>query len=266
MPVQGKGQFLEFLDWLRDYLPAEPSVHETGAAGQPGRKADARNWRENRFYDFDAEAVAGICHAIEVLALEEASGQLVSLVGDFSEFEAHRECYQQLAATIKKVEALGFGRAPRNSPHLQFRRDDRARHFRGVIYQGEKQPAMFLCRVGSARQARSQNTFRGFLSMDRGLTSRFADALRAEAMPQRRSASDDKLAREFTRLEALDQAAKELEKDLVQQRQTLHAAVRRLQIDARYQPGQFATELEKGISRLSEWKSRMPEILARAAR
>jgi hypothetical protein len=184
------------------------------------------------------------------MALEEANGELISLLGDFGEFEAHRECYLQLAATIDRVEALGFGRSPRNLRHLLFRRDERARQYRGVLYQGEGQQALFVCRSASGEVP-------GFFTLDGRLIAHFADELRTET---------GKHFREFSRLEALDHAAKELDKDLARQRQTLDTAVRRLQTDKRYQPGHFASDLEKGLSRLSEWKSRMPEILARAAR
>jgi hypothetical protein len=44
-------------------------------------------------------------------------------------------------------------------------------------------------------------------------------------------------------------------------------AVRRLQLDGeRYRVGHFASDLEKGLSRLHQWKTRMPQILARAER
>ena len=250
--MPGKRQFssADFLRWLRDYLPADASVHECDATGQAGRRQPLPAWRENRFYSFDGEAVAGICHAIEVLALEEANGGLVSLLGDFREFQTHRECYLQLAATIERVEVLGFGKPPRNSKHLLFRRDGRARQYRGVLYQGQEQQALFICRVRSGEVP-------GFFTLDRRLITRFSDELRIES---------GKHLREFSRLEALDLAAKELEKDLARQRQTLDTAVRRLQTDKHYNPGHFASDLEKGLSRLSEWKSRMPEILARADR
>ena len=250
MPVKRQFSSADFLRWLRDYLPVDASVHECNGSGHPGKQARLEEWRENRFYSFDSDAVAGISHAIEVLALEEANGELTSLMGDFREFESHRECYLQLAATIDRVEALGFGRAPRNLRHLQFRRDERARHYRGVLFQGAEQQALFICRVRSGE-------FPGFFTLDRRLVTRFSDELRAEGGRQ---------LREFSRLEALDHAAKELEKDLARQRETLDTAVRRLQTDKRYQPGHFASDLEKGLSRLSEWKSKMPEILARLAR
>jgi len=252
--VPAKRQFSsgDFLVWLRDYLSGDSSIHEHGAAG--GEKVKLSSWRENRFYRFDAEAVAAICHGIEVFALEEANGKLTALLGDFRDFEAHSECYLQMAATIETVEVLGFGRAPRSLRHLQFRQDERTKQYRGVIYQGEKQPAMFLCR-SEPNSKRSHNGFVGFYSLDRPLVARFAAELQNSAEKQP--------LREFSRLETLDQATKELEQDLAQHRQAVGTALRRLQIDARYKPAQFASELEKGLSRLSEWKVRIPQLLAR---
>jgi hypothetical protein len=109
---------------------------------------------------------------------------------------------------------------------------------------------MFLCRE-------DDRDFPGFFTLDRRLIARIADELRLETA---------KHLREFSRLEVLDHAAKELEKDLARQRQTLDTAVRRLQTDKRYHSAHFALDLQKGLSRLSEWKSRMPEILDRADR
>ena len=41
--------------------------------------------------------------------------------------------------------------------------------------------------------------------------------------------------------------------------------MRRLQLDGqRYGAGHFASDLEQGLARLHKWKTRMPEILARA--
>jgi hypothetical protein len=258
--VAGKRQFSssDFLDWLREYLPADPSVQESGPAGETGGRAQFPDWRENRFYYFDPEVATGISHAIEVLALEEANGELLSLSGDFRDFEAYRECYLQLAATIGRVEVLGYGRLPRGARHLHFRADERARDYCGVLYQGQRQQAMFLCRFRSSRADCS-----GFFSLDHGLIACFAEELSRPAGGQRQRTAQ---LREFARLEALDQAAKELARDFARQRQALDAAVRRLQTDRRYEPGHFALDLEKGLSRLSEWKSRMPQILARATR
>ena len=239
----------DFLAWTRSYVAGDAVVRESSASGQPGDRIPSSDLIENRVYFFDAEAVAGICHAIEDLALEEADGVVRAVFENFRHFEAHRECYLHLAATIEQVQVSADGKPPRPVRHLNFKGDERAKHFRAVVYEGRSRQAAFV-----AEHSRQRDQYLGFYTLDSGLIKRLSRELDGRG----------DTFREFTRLAALDQAAKQLEDELQNQKQMLDLAIRRLQLDVRYRPGQFASELEKGLSRLSQWKTRMPEIVARA--
>lgn len=211
-------------------------------------------WRENRFYHYDADGIAAICHAIEVLASEEASGTLLSLIGQFAEFEPHRECYSQLAATIQAVQVFGTGRMPRPIAHLRFRKDARSERFRGVVYSGNGHQVAFI-----GESVAGADAWTGFYSVAPELVGRITDELAAPS-------PKDGAFREFRRLAAIDEAARQLEGRLREQREALDTAVRRLQVDGRYGAGHFASDVEKGITLLSQWKARVPQILARGER
>lgn len=249
--MSGKKQLYgsDFLAWTRNYVASDAVVRESKSSAQPGGQIPSSQLTENRVYFFDGEAVAGICHAIEDLALEEANGVLRAVFENFRNFEAHRECYLQLAATIQHVQVSADGKPPRPVRHLNFKRDGRAKHFRAVVYEGRSQQAAFI-----AEHSRQRDQYLGFYTLDAGLIKRLSRELDGHG----------EAFREFTRLAALDQARKQLEDELQKQQQMLDLAMRRLQLDVRYRPGQFASELEKGLSRLSQWKTRMPEIVARA--
>jgi hypothetical protein len=71
--------------------------------------------------------------------------------------------------------------------------------------------------------------------------------------------------REFLRLQALDLAAKQMRREFLREEQAVFSAMRRLQFDSRrYRPIHFAMDFEKGLSRLHRWKTRLPEMVARA--
>jgi len=68
--------------------------------------------------------------------------------------------------------------------------------------------------------------------------------------------------REFARQRAIYEAGREIQRELAAQKDALAKAVRRLRLDGeRYRPRQFVAELEKGLSRLVEWKNKMPKLI-----
>ena len=69
---------------------------------------------------------------------------------------------------------------------------------------------------------------------------------------------------EFARQHAIDKASKELLSEFDRQQEFVAGAVRRLQLEENYQPGHFASDLEKGLQRLFVWKTRLPALLSRA--
>jgi hypothetical protein len=254
----------EFLSCVREYLPIDATIRETDASGNPGQSALTDELSENTFYIFDAEAANAVCHAIEDLALEEANGSLLAGFQEFSYFDdAHRERYDQLAATIEQVKVLAAGKTPRSTRHLKFTRDVRGacKEFQLVLYDGHRRQALFVGRQIKKTRALEEREFLGFYTFSLRLIGRIRQDVLNLAGGRGSS------LREFTRQHAIDQAAKQLKTEFSRQKKMVDTAVRRLQLDGeRYRAGHFASDLEKGLSRLHQWKTRMPEILARAER
>jgi len=242
----------------------DASIRETDASGNPGHSALADDLRENTFYTFDAEAANAVCRAIEDLALEEANGSLLAGFQEFAYFdEAHRERYDQLAATIEHVEVLAAGKTPRRTRHLKFTRDatGACREFQLVLYDGHRRQALFVGRQINKTRALDEREILGFYTFSPRLIGRIREDVLNLAGGRCSS------LREFMRQRAIDQAAKQLKTEFSRQKEMVDTAVRRLQLDGeRYRAGNFASDLEKGLSRLHQWKTRMPEILARAER
>ena len=235
-------------------------VLETDAAGKSAGPAVLRNLSENRFYFFNAEAMSALCHATEDLALEEANGSLLAAFQQFRDFEPHRERYAQLAATIDRVDVLATGRTPRRARRIRFITDSKAscREFRMVLCEGRRHQALVFARQKNKAARFDDKQFTGFYTFDAGLISRVRRDL--EDVIAGRSAA----LREFGRLRAIDQAAKQMNMAFSRERDALSNAVRRLQLEGdQYQAGHFTSDLEKGLSRLHQWKTRLPDILGR---
>jgi hypothetical protein len=263
--VPSKTQFTnhEFLSCVHEYLPADAVVRETDASGHPGGNVLTGDLGENTFYLFDAEAANAVCHAIEDLALEEADGSLLAGFQDFSAFdETQRERYDQLAATIDRVEVLAAGKAPRGTRHLKFTcaATGACKEFRLVLYEGRRHQALFAGRQINKTRVLEEKQFLGFYTFSPRLIAR----VRQDVFDLANGRCS--VLREFMRQQVIDQAAKQLKTEFSRQREMVDTAVRRLQLDERYRAGHFASDLEKGLSRLHQWKTRMPEILARAER
>lgn len=237
------------------------TVQETDAAGKPAGSASLRALSENRFYLFSAEAMSAFCHAIEDLALEEANGSLWSTIQNFKNFEPHRERYGQLAITIDRVEVLAAGPPPRRTRRIRFVKDCKGwcKDFWIVLYEGHRQQALVMGRQVNKAAQFDDKRFVGFYTFDAGLINRVRRDL------QEATAGRIPALREFWRLHAIDHAAKQISTEFSREKEAVSRAVRRLQLEAgRYRAGHFASDLEKGLSRLHQWKTRLPEILARA--
>src|SRR5688572_31111317 len=103
---------------VREYLTMEAAANQID--GADGGNAWNHGLADNVFYEFDADSVTAVWHALEDIALEEASGSLTAAVQEFSWVEAQRERCEQLALTLDDVEIIGNGAAPRGVPRLKF--------------------------------------------------------------------------------------------------------------------------------------------------
>lgn len=250
-----------FIDCVRDYLPTDAFVHQTDADGNAGEAVSCGDLAENTFYLFDADALNAFFCAIGEIALEEASGALLATVQTPADSEPWAECLAQLAGTIERVELIGAGRQLRNTPHIKLIKDARGacKDFRGILYQGRRLQIMLLCRSFRSAKGSSPAQFTGFYTSDSALI-RLVHVELVDAAQGRTAA-----LREFARLQSIDQAAKQLQREFAREQEALGRAMHRLRMDPqRYRPDEFASDLEKGLSRLNEWKRRLPEIVNRA--
>ena len=237
------------------------AAHEIDAFGKAGLPLREWELKDNTFYQFHADAILALGNAVVDLALEEADGSLLACCQDYGHFEMQREQYGNLANTIDGVEILAAGALPPRSRHIRFLEDRKGacRAYWSVLYEGSRHKAMLLARQINRAQAFEEKEFVGFYTFNSWLIGR----LRQELLDLARGRVP--VLREFTRQEAIDQAAKQIKMEFVREKEALSLAVRRLQVDGgRYGARHFASDLERGLSRLQEWKTRMPEIIARA--
>ena len=244
-----------FIASVRAYLLTDAHIRHRTAEGRPGEEALPGSLKENRFYYFDEDACQAFFHAIEDLAMEEARGTLVALVPSFKEFEAQRERYEQIAVTVDKVAVAGPGRIPKpiHRVHLTEASRKIADAYRMISFHAGKVEVIFIARAAGG----GSHQFVGFFSFNPRLTQRMRSAL-TDALG---GATGE--MREFERLLGVDQAAKQIEVDLNRQREAMERAMLELREGGDpARSGQVATELEKGATRLSEWKNRLSAMMA----
>lgn len=204
---------------------------------------------DNVFYDFDADSLVAIWHAVEDIALEEAKGSLLAAVQEFSWLESQRERYEQLALTLDEVRVIGTGSAPRRNPRLKLMTDKKGtfNRFRAILYSGPRTEVAFVAEQTNKGRDFDARRFNGFYTFEPALAGRL------------RTDVTDLSCREFQRQRAIYDAGREIQRELAMQREALAKAVRRLQLDGeRYRPRQFASDVEKGLDRL---KNKMPKLM-----
>ena len=127
-----------------------------------------------------------------------------------------------------------------------------------IAYEGPARSALLVCRQMNTARHFEEKQFTGFFTFSPRLVTRLRENL-LEVFT--RCATD---LTEFTRLMAIDQFARQLDTEFSRQKDDMLQAVRRLQSDAKgYRPGHLASDLEKGLTRLQQWKNRLPAMLER---
>jgi diguanylate cyclase/two-component system sensory protein len=243
----------EFVERVREYLPMNADIRETSAAGKAGRLVRGPELKDDTFYVFDAEAICSLSHAIEDVALDAASGTLLSAFQAFKNFEAHRERYRQLAVTIDRVQVCAAGRRPKAARHVQFLRDTkgRLRPYWAVLYAGPARQALLVGRETTNAREWDDKRFLGFYSFDARVIARVV------ADVQDLATSRAKEMREFLRLRAIDRAAKELDTLLARERNSALAALCKFKHKEGFEMQQFLADWEKSLARLQQWKFRL---------
>jgi hypothetical protein len=250
----------DFVAGVRDYLPMDARIREIDGDGQPGREAALGELSDHRFYQFDADSLTALAHAIEDLAIDDASGALFCACQEFKQFDAIRERYEQLAISIDHVEVGAAGKAPRPLRRVKFLKDasGAGKAFWMLAYEGAQRSVLLVGRETHSARPFDEKEFTGFFTFNPRLAAR----LRANMLDLFAGRARD--LTEFTRLMAIDQFAKQIDAEFSRQKDEMAEAVRRLQSDAKdYRPGRFASDLEKGLTRLQQWKNRLPAMLER---
>jgi len=226
-------------------------VSNADSLGAPAGLVSLEGLSEKTFYCFNPDAVEAFSHTIEDLAMEEADGHLVSVFPRFRDFAGHREQYAHLGTTLDKVEVYGEGRVPGRLPRVRFRKIA-CPDYRLAAFMGKRVRVLFVSRVvrGHAGVAN------GFYTFDARLIKRIREDL--EAMTGGRATR----LPEFHRLQGIDSAAKQIESAFAREKEAMDVAFRRLQLDGgAYDAGRCAGDLEKGLTRLGQWRRRLPEML-----
>ena len=261
MATKNKLSTQAFLAGVRDYLPIDASVREIDSQGQPGRPVRFGQFNENTFYQFDADTLCALGHAIEDLALEEADGDIFASFQFLKNIEPHRERYEQLAATIETVTVVGGGPRPRPIRGLRFLPDRRGavRDYWIVLYEGRREQALVAGRQMAPERLFEDRKFLGLFTFNPQVIARFRQDLLEAAAGRGKSLG------EFERLCALDQAAKQIQDEFVRGRASVEQAMQRLlRAGGAGHDAHFADELEKGLAGLLQWRTRLPEMLQRA--
>lgn len=261
-----------FIASVRAYLLTDAHIRERTAEGRPAAEVMPGALRENRFYYLDDDARQAFFHAIEDLAMEEARGTLVALVSSFRDFDVHRERYEHLAATIDQVAVAGLGRPPKAIARVLLKEAPRKAlaGYQLVCLETGASGAAGAGKSGGASKAPSASLLFvcratedgghvGFFTFNPRLSLRLRRELTevlAGRVPE---------LREFDRLLAVDQAAKQIEADFNRQREAVEqamAGLREAADDADAGAGRVTSELERGALRLTEWKDRLNAMLA----
>jgi hypothetical protein len=228
---------------MRDYLPVDSPTGSIGTAAQGAGYPS----RANAFGIFDSEIMLALTHAVEDLALEDASGRLLCTFQDFAKFHTHRERYAQIATTLDEVLVLGVGRKPRPCAQVQFLNSDGTvlGEFWMVMYQGSRINALAIGRQINQVDRISDKLFRAFFTFDSRIIGRIrrevldAIAGRQPAMPF------------FARLSALDQAEHQIRTRLGGELAGLEASVERMRHHPQMSPRVFIAELNQALDRLA---------------
>jgi hypothetical protein len=240
----------------------DAAAWETDAEGQPHGNGIIGELHPDTFYRFNSEAVLAISHAVEDFALEEARGSLIALVQDFRHAGENRERYWQLAETLTELIVAGSGKTPRRHGRIKYRAmRGPVQDFWIVLYEGSPGNIMLVCRQTNEAARFDDRQFLGFYTFEPAPIARVKQELdavrqgRAPALP------------EFDRLQTLDHAAKRIESDFARESRALEHAIQKMQREPeRYRVDQFASDLGKGLRRLRQWQSRLPEMMAARAR
>lgn len=249
----------EFLGRVREYLPSQTGICETDASGNCLHEIPLEQITENTFYRFDSEALLAFSHTIEDFALEEGRGSLLAALQTPKQFEAVRERYWQLAATLDEVEIISTGKPPRCHGRLKCCDDAKrlVQKFWMVLFEGEAVQAMLLCDQSNVAENFEDKQFVGFYTFKPRLITQAREDM-AEALgggcPE---------LRQFAHAHKIDRATKHLEIEFAREKKELEVAIQKLKSHGEeYQSKHFLADLNKTLERLNRLQTHLPEMIA----
>lgn len=248
----------EFIGRVRECLPEENGIYETDASGNCLEPVRLSGLEENTFYLFDSDAALAFSHAVEDLALEDASGNLLAAMQNFAQFESNRERYGQLSATLEKVEVIACGKMPRRNGRMKFCRDANGlvKKFWMTLYEGKKSQAMFLGEQSNAAEVFDDKMFTGFYTFNPRIVAQTRDDM-AESLAGRCPE-----LRQFAQLHRIDRAAKHLKIEFAREKAAMDIAMGKLQGHGKkYQGKHFLSDLNKTLERLNRLQTHLPELV-----
>lgn len=237
----------DFLERVKDYLPAEAGAGKSGGPGEKCPASLAWEWMGDTFHTMDVETMVAASHAIEDLALDEANGRLLVLFQDFKYFHSHQERYQHLVQTVDEVTVLGCGKTPRPAGRVRFVNVSHTAlsAFWLVMYQGRRAQVLLLSRQTNTTAVLADKRFFGFHSFAARLAARVRRDLDALL------AGSATTLREYDRLWAVDQALRQVRTVFAREQSRLENALLKIKTDGRPAGAhQFAAELDRALRRL----------------
>lgn len=246
----------EFLNRVREYLTAEDAIHETDESGRSSHVVSLADLEENNFYVLESEAVLAFSHAIQDFAMEQASGRLLASMQDCTQFEAHRDCYSHLAATLDDVELICAGKLAKRVNKLKFCNDAKEllKKFWLVLYEGRSASVMLLCEEGNNATTFESKKFCGFYTFNQRVVA------------QARSDISESLGgecpglKQFVHLQKVDAAAKKVKIQFARETDTVEIAIKRLRKrEKNYRTQDFLDELNQALERLNALEAELRE-------
>ncbi len=116
----------------------------------------------------DSQAMMAISHAIEDIAAEEGTGELISTFQDFENFKPYKARYMRLADQLDAVRVWGCGKVPQKCGKVDFIQADEAKLLKYwlVLFDSEHARAVLLCKQVNKATKFQDKKFIGFYSFN----------------------------------------------------------------------------------------------------
>jgi hypothetical protein len=242
---------------MQEYLAGTAKAWPLDTAGRFGACFYPSHPQPNVFYGLDANAMLAFTHAVEETALEEAEGSLLVSFQDLRYFDAHRERYWQLAATIQEVCVLGAGRKPRPEKGVLFRMVGHTvlRDFWIVLREGRRGQVLLVGRQTNRTEFIPSKKFLSYYTFNPTLIGRMRANINAIL------AGGCLRLYEFDRLRAIDQAARWLDDGFRREQAAAARAIGRLRRDSSLDgPRRITAHVDSARRRLGRLKDRIAHL------